>query len=177
MRKKKAKDAFIKILLCLVFISITGFIFYDFFLKPKEQAYTLPKSLITPTPSNEMIGLLNEVRTMNDLTPLREDQRLNKSAKRKACDMRDKGYFEHTDPGGAFAWHMFKEEGYEYTEAGENLVQYTDKPIIDMFYLMASPEHRDVILDPVYRDVGIGVCGDYLVQHYGSTEPVNEEKE
>lgn len=171
-KRKRIKDIALKALSFLLFAGVVGFMVYNFFLKPTPQTYSLPSSLLTPTPEDSMLGLLNEVRTMNNLTPFREDERLDKSAKRKACDMKYRNYFEHQDPEGEWSWHLFREEGYEYTQASENIVQNTGKPIEDMFYLMSSPEHRENILNPQSKDVGIGICGIYLVQHFGSTEPI-----
>lgn len=166
---KKIQDVILKALLCLLFVGAVGFTIYNLFLKTTPKTYNLPDSFITPVPDNSILSLLNEVRAMNKLPLFHEDKRLDKSAKRKACDMRDRNYFEHQDPEGKWSWYLFREEGYVYTYASENIVQNTGKPIEDMFYLISSPEHRENILNPKLRDVGIGICGIYLVQHFGST--------
>ncbi len=132
---------------------------------PEVKTIVLPL-LITPTPS--MLQLVNTAREDARVEPLTENEKLDRSAKRKACDMAKRDYFEHKDPDGLFSWHLFRKAGYNYEFAGENLVQNTSTPTEDMEMLMDSPEHKENILNPNFKEVGIGKCGIYLVQHFGS---------
>ena len=43
------------------------------------------------------------------------------AAQAKADDMATKGYFAHTSPDGKNSWYWFKQAGYTFTYAGENL--------------------------------------------------------
>jgi len=86
--------------------------------------------------------------------------------------MAKKGYFSHTSPDGTKPWHLFKILGYKYTYAGENLAEgfktasETEKAWIE------SSEHRTNILNPYFKDVGIGIAegvnGLIIVQEFGS---------
>lgn len=114
------------------------------------------------------LELVNSVRSQEGLAPLSLDKDLEESATAKACDMRDRGYFEHVDPDGNTPWHFFTEAGYVYDYAGENLAIGYTNPMETMEGWMNSPKHRDNILDPNYTEIGIGFCGDYTVQHFAA---------
>lgn len=156
-----------------------GFIISSF--KPPVSTVPLPntvfKSTQIETPQTflngvdlDMITLINQARILAEVPEVTENELLDKTAMIKACDMRDRNYFEHEDPDGQMPWHLFKEVGYEYLYAGENLVKGTTVPVSDMFYLMASKGHRANILNPDYREVGIATCGIYTVQHFGTRQ-------
>lgn len=115
----------------------------------------------------EVIKLTNETRSKLSLHPLRENTKLTLSAQTKACDMVQKNYYDHIDPEGRTTWHFFTDAGYSYTSAAENLAQnyYADQHLIDDW--MDSPTHKLNIVNPVYEDIGIGICGNYIVQHFG----------
>lgn len=129
----------------------------------------IPTVTPTPTPGmSTMYLLINRVRQQNKLTALGVDPRLEVSAKKKACDMRDKNYFSHADPKGVWSWHLIKESGYPYVWAGENLIQGYSNGEDAMVSLLASSTHREQILKPVYTDMGIASCGEYTVQHFAA---------
>lgn len=115
----------------------------------------------------KMIDLVNGERQKIGLNKLTENGLLDVSARNKACDMGNKNYFEHTSPEGNEPWVFIKKTGYYYSFAGENISRGNDieKAMIDF---MNSKEHKDNILNPNYKEIGIGVCGEYLVQHFAS---------
>jgi len=119
------------------------------------------------TAIDPMVELINAERAKNGLNALTQDDRLVASATAKACDLRDRNYWSHTDPDGNPAWPLFLENGYNYLLAGENLCKYFDT-LGCMSALMSSKDgHREIILNPQYEDVGIGRCGNLIVQHFG----------
>lgn len=121
----------------------------------------------TPKPEYSIIQLINKARLEQGLAELHENALLDESAKDKACDMRDREYFEHEAPTGEMAWHYMTEAGYTYEYAGETLVQDTISPDVDIVSLLASTPHREAILSPLYTEVGTATCGRYAVQHFG----------
>jgi uncharacterized protein YkwD len=135
---------------------------------PVATAITLPVAIPTPDQTQEMYALVNEVRDKEGLLPLRYNKELEDSAIKKACDMRDKHYFDHYGPDGSEPWHFFKEAGYQYSYAGENLIKDLPNAKDAMILLLASTTHRDNLLATRYHEVGIGKCGQYTVQHFGS---------
>ena len=114
-----------------------------------------------------MIALLNYERAKIDLPPLVESSKLNATALEKACDMVEREYFDHVDPDGREAWHLYAAKGYQYLFAGENLIEgyATDQQALQA--LLESERHRANIFSTQFEDIGIGRCGDFVVQHFG----------
>ena len=117
----------------------------------------------------DMLALINKDREKFNLKPLERNLMLEESAKAKACDMRDKNYFEHVSPDGKQPWDFIKDAGFiDYERAGENIAKDFDSTKQMAEAYMQSEAHRDNILDPDYTEVGIGVCGRYQVEHFAS---------
>lgn len=127
-------------------------------------------SYIEVSSYTDMVALINKDRAAQGLKPLTENKLLDESARAKACDMKEKNYFEHVSPEGFEPWSFMKDVGYKYINAGENIARsYTSTKKLAEAYLK-SPEHRDNILNPEYTEVGIGSCGYYSVEHFGTPE-------
>ena len=56
---------------------------------------------------------------------------------------------------------------YDEITSGENLTNGLDDKSA-MNALMNSEGHKRNILDPDYEEIGVGRCGPYLVQHFGT---------
>jgi len=128
---------------------------------------------------NALINFVNQGRGDFGLQPLAENLKLDEAAKLKAQDMMQKGYFSHQSPGGVTPWFWFKEAGYNYKYAGENLaIGFIDsKEVYNAWYNSIS--HRQNILNPNYKEVGTAVLGGFgenktiiVVQFFGSVEPM-----
>jgi cell division septation protein DedD len=136
---------------------------------------TLFASAITP---ENIIALTNAARQSIGLSPLHANALLTSAAQAKAQDMATKNYFAHTSPEGVTPWYWIKNAGYRYRYSAENLaVHFTEAEDVQGGW-MASPKHRANIVDPRYKDIGIGVAvGDYegipstfVVQYFGITK-------
>ncbi len=117
--------------------------------------------------TTDMVNSINRARDVNHLPPVAENSLLDKSATTKACDMKEKNYFEHIRPDGKTPWQFIKEAGYQYKDAAENIYKGDGGLPAAMIAFLASEEHRENVITPKYTEVGIGVCGDYIVQHFG----------
>lgn len=105
-----------------------------------------------------LVDLANEDRTELALPELKVNPLLTAAAQAKADDMAKKGYFSHTTPEGYDSWHWFKEVGYDYRYAGENLaVNFADSGDVEKAW-MQSPTHRDNIVSPRYTEIGIATA-------------------
>lgn len=105
----------------------------------------------------ELLSATNDARIHAGLAPLRLDQRLSAAASARASDMEQKQYFSHVSPEGVEPWYWLKRNDYSFVYAGENLaINYESADSILAAWL-ESPEHRNNLLNPVYRDIGIGV--------------------
>lgn len=113
----------------------------------------LPAVVVTET---------NEARKNEDLPPLVRSDILDQAAQLKAEDMAAHGYFAHKSPEGITPWHWFREAGYHYAYAGENLaVHFTDSTtVVDAW--LKSPTHRANVMNADYTEIGIGTAkGSY----------------
>jgi len=142
---------------------------------------TFPKVLgyaanISP---EEVIRLTNVQREQNGLLPLTENSTLSEAALAKGNDMLAKGYWAHFAPDGTSPWSFFLKFGYKYQYAGENLARDFPDASSAVTAWMNSPSHKENILNPNYKEIGIGVVEGNLagtdttiiVQFFGS--PLN----
>lgn len=137
--------------LFVVLIIELGFLVQVFlvFDKTKFLASVLPGVLTSIT---------NEERAQNNAPQLALSDTLTRAATLKAQDMAAKGYFAHTSPEGKTPWYWFKQVGYEYAYAGENLaVNFFESKDVATAW-MNSPSHRANIVKKDYTEIGIGVA-------------------
>lgn len=111
----------------------------------------------TDVTSQYLLDDTNAERLAADVAPLEINDRLSAAATKKARDMFDKQYWAHVSPQGTAPWYWFGDVQYRYTYAGENLAKgfRTSGALISAW--MNSPEHRDNMLNPNYKDVGFAV--------------------
>ena len=62
---------------------------------------------------SEIISLTNAERAQNKVAALKESPLLDRSARAKADDMAERGYFAHKDPQGREPWVWIQEAGYD----------------------------------------------------------------
>lgn len=132
----------------------------------------------------DIIQMTNEVRVKNGLNSLKEDPRLDNAAASKAKNMFEENYWAHYSPSGKDPWGFIQSAGYKFVFAGENLARnyYTPKDVMDAW--MTSPTHRDNLINPKYKDIGMAVLEGNLngqptlliVQIFGAEfEPVAQK--
>jgi hypothetical protein len=123
-----------------------------------------------------VVELTNEEREDNQSAPLRRNATLDQAAQLKAEHMAQNEYFSHFSPDGVSPWHWFREAGYVYAHAGENLaVHFTDSAEVVEAW-MNSPTHRQNIVDSRYTEIGVGTAKGsfdgydtvYVVQLFGT---------
>ncbi|MCX6705074.1 MAG: CAP domain-containing protein [Candidatus Woesebacteria bacterium] len=105
----------------------------------------------------EVIRLTNAQRAANGLGALSENSTLDSAALAKGNDMLAKGYWAHFAPDGTSPWSFFLNFGYKYKYAGENLARDFPDASSAVNAWMNSPSHKENILNPNYREIGIGV--------------------
>ena len=114
-----------------------------------------------------IIQLVNVARASNNLPALTENSQLDSSAHAKACDMVNNNYFAHNSPTGRTPWSFMTNAGYKYTFAEENIATGYYEPTEVRLAFLASAPHRDDILNSRVTEIGVGECGQYIVQHFG----------
>lgn len=133
-------------------------------------------SNITP---ERVLELTNQERLKRGLSPLSINQTLSQAAQLKAGDMFAFNYWSHVSPSGRDPWSFFKEAGYNYLYAGENLARdfMTSEAVVNAW--MTSPTHKDNVLNERYQEIGLAVIDGTLngvettlvVQVFGTPPP------
>jgi uncharacterized protein YkwD len=108
--------------------------------------------------------LLNGERADHGLAPLAVNERLGAAASAFAQDLVAGSYFSHTGRDGSDVLDRIERTGYIQPDRewalGENLAWGTGAlatPGSIMQAWMNSPGHRENILNPSYREIGIGI--------------------
>ena len=100
-----------------------------------------------------VIELTNQERASAGAPALTLNSSLTEAALRKAGDMFAFNYWAHSSPSGRDPWSFFSEVGYRYIYAGENLARDFANPEGVIAAWMASPTHKDNILNPKYKEI------------------------
>ena len=106
---------------------------------------------------DEVVRETNAKRIAAGLNPLTYNEKLADAARRKADNMFSENYWAHFSPSGKSPWYWFGQAGYKYTFAGENLAKDFGSTGRMMDAWMASPTHKENIVSPKYREIGIAV--------------------
>lgn len=112
--------------------------------------------------SKRLIELTNIERQKKGLPTLSENATLDQAAAAKAQNMFSENYWAHFAPSGKTPWDFILGAGYKFTFAGENLAKnfYESDAVVGAW--MNSPTHRDNLLNPKYKDIGIAVADGVL---------------
>lgn len=102
-----------------------------------------------------VLCLVNKQRAADGLSPLRLSAELTRSAQGWSDEMVASDVFSH---GSDFAARIDL-AGYDWAAAGENIATGLATPRAVVRAWMASPGHCQNILNPTYRDLGVGVNG------------------
>lgn len=118
-----------------------------------------PLASVGVEPTSREYGIvraMNAVRAQNGAPPLRVGRALTRAARSHSADMARRGYFDH----GAFVQRL-RRFGVRAPYVGENLA-YGTGPLAAMQIVqmwIASPPHRQNLLDSKFRRIGVGVAG------------------
>lgn len=104
-----------------------------------------------------VIELTNESRATHGLPPLKENAYLDAFASDRVSDEVAHDNFSHIDSRGLHSYDEVSRFIYPYKDFGENLAVYFDDAITEQKAWDSSPEHEENILNPLYKDIGVGV--------------------
>lgn len=124
-----------------------------------RQTLDLPSGLALeadPEAERQLVALVNEERAAAGLVSLELDPRLVPVARAHSAEMFRLRYFSHTSPATGSPFDRLTTGGISYTRAGENLA-YARSVATAHRGLMDSPGHRENILRPEFRRIGVGV--------------------
>jgi uncharacterized protein YkwD len=134
------------------------------------QAQDCAGTHLRPTRANldavrdAVLCLHNQERARHGLAPLRENPNLRSAASKHSIHMVDAQFFDHTTPSGATMLDRVRHTGYlrraHGWSIGENIAWASGRlatagQIADEW--MSSAGHRANILQPRFREIGIGI--------------------
>jgi uncharacterized protein YkwD len=156
----------------------------------RVQVTVVPAAPEVPSASSEeqrtvVLELVNRERERHGAAPLTYNPLLEKSAQAYAEEMVRLNFFGHDPPSGETFKQRIQKTGYGdlsietcncrryVTVFGENLAKNYPTPESVMNGWMNSPDHRDNILKPQFKELGVGIValgpgGSMWVQHFGS---------
>lgn len=145
--------------LLLLIVVVTAF---QFLLR--QASTSLPQILgyASQIPASEIIRLTNIQRQNKGLPLLSLDPQLTQAAAHKATDMFAQNYWAHVSPAGTQPWSFITDSGYAYRYAGENLARDFADPQSVVNAWMASPSHRENLLNQRYQNIGVAVVDGAL---------------
>lgn len=109
----------------------------------------------------QIFELVNQARVEAELEPLAWSDSLAKVGEDHAWEMYTMGYFAHDSPRTGGPADRVERAGIPYSITGENLA-LAATPAAGHEGLMESPGHRENILRPEFRRLGIGVVSGPL---------------
>jgi uncharacterized protein YkwD len=132
---------------------------------PCARAGVAPAQISTRQAGHALLCLVNRERARHGLRAVRADRRLRRAARRHAVAMARRHFFSHVSPGGATMQARIRHTGYLQAARewwlGEALAwgrDGTGAPSAILARLLASAPHRAILLDPEFRDLGIGAA-------------------
>jgi len=139
-------------------------------------AAAVPGDASLDTLEDTVLCLVNRERTSRGLVRLRANSRLATAATKYSRLMVAQDFFSHVSPSGSTMSARIKASGYlkggRSYRFGENLAWGTGdlgSPVEIVNTWMHSPGHRANILQPAYREVGVGVALGAPGQDEGAT--------
>jgi len=105
----------------------------------------------------KLYNLINAYRKENGLSPLLVNPQLETSANLKLNDMMAHHTWNHLDNQNRPPWQFFKQAGYAYKKAGENLGFNQPSAFAVFDAWTKSPTHNQQLLNKDYEHMGLAV--------------------
>jgi uncharacterized protein YkwD len=123
-----------------------------------------------------VLELVNQERAGHGLAPLAASDELQAAARGYAGAMASGGFFAHNGPDGSTPASRVEAAGYRgWSWVAENIAAGQRSPEQVMSSWMNSPGHRQNLLSPTAREIGIGHVeqggtkyGHFWVQNFGA---------
>jgi uncharacterized protein YkwD len=125
----------------------------------------VPRAATLDDAATATLCVINRERTRRGLPRLHAQDALDRAGRRYAATMVRRDFFSHVSPGGSTMGARLRKVGYATDDRrwsiGEALAwgvgdRATPAATVDAW--LASRPHRRLLLDPDFRDLGIGVA-------------------
>jgi uncharacterized protein YkwD len=142
-------------------LDVNGILLKKFGEAPTRLTLPVTDLTVDTAAEQRMLALVNNERTQRGLVALVMDAKLTQVARQHSQEMLQQHYFAHDSPELGSPFDRMAAAGIRYRIAGENIAL---APNVERAHtgLMNSPEHKDNILRPEFRRVGIGVVNGGL---------------
>jgi uncharacterized protein YkwD len=125
-----------------------------------SAAPRVPAASLSSLESNVLVDI-NVFRSQHHLARLRLNTALTRAAREHSSQMATKGYFAHSSADGSAFWQriqaFYDSSRWQFWSVGENLLW--SSPDVDaggaLKLWLASPEHRENLLSPKWREIGV----------------------
>jgi len=124
--------------------------------QPKEYQMPETPAGLTPDEANAF-ELLNKFRIENGVPPVEIDMQLVELARMKAKDKAENGYSGHISPTYGSPGRMVQDAGISFKKVAENYAKAGNVTQCHYLLTYSSKGHREIMLDPDYTHVGIGI--------------------
>ncbi|MBL8916266.1 MAG: CAP domain-containing protein [Archangium sp.] len=104
-----------------------------------------------------LVTRINALRMQLGVTPVQPDSELEAVAQAWADRLAKENFFSHVAPEGSTLKQRLTEAGYKFASAGENL-GLSSGPLAAHFGIEHSPGHRNNLLEPGHRKIGLGLA-------------------
>lgn len=109
---------------------------------------------------NGLLASTNNARAAEGVAALQLNSKLNAAAKAKADDMAARNYWSHNTPEGNPPWIFVSSQNYAYLKLGENLAAGFDSEQATINGWLASPPHKQNMMDTAFSEVGFGFANN-----------------
>jgi uncharacterized protein YkwD len=128
-----------------------------------------------------LVTRINALRLQLGVQPVQPDAELEQVAQAWAERLAQENFFSHVAPDGNTLKQRLTDAGYKFAAAGENL-GLSSGPLAAHFGIEHSPGHRNNLLEPGHRKVGLGLARradglEVLVEVLAAPVSVVEDKD
>jgi uncharacterized protein YkwD len=114
----------------------------------------------------KFLELTNKVRADKDLPPLEPNPILFKAARAHSVNMAKQEKLEHVLDGKNPAQRV-RAAGYDFAKIGENVAWDNEGKLAEVVKgLLDSKLHRDNLLEPAFREIGLGIARTEKGEYY-----------
>jgi uncharacterized protein YkwD len=160
---------------------VTALFFVDVGTVRAEAEDALPEPKDTASARAVLLLRINALRLQMGLVSVQLDPDLESIAQAWAERLAAESFFSHVAPDGTTLKQRLTNSGYKFSAAGENL-GLSSGPLAAHFGIEHSPGHRNNLLEPGHRKLGLGMATrsdglQVLVEVLAAPVQVTEEKD
>ncbi|MBA8942196.1 CAP domain-containing protein [Streptomyces calvus] len=117
-----------------------------------------------------VVELVNAERAKAGCSPVTVNATLTEAAQKHSEDMAASGSMSHTGSDGSSPGDRITRAGYDWSTYGENVAYGYSTPEQVMAGWMASPGHRENIVNCAFKEIGVGLAqpAGYWTQDFGT---------